>query len=81
MATVAEVLETLIPAGGYVVVGNDFGGVEFLECAPITKAQYEAGVIAFDSFKAKQDAIAADAKAALMTRLGITADELKLLLG
>ena len=79
MATGAEVLEMLIPSG-WVIVGDDYEGIQFIECEPITKAQYEAGFAAYDAWKAEQDAKAAADKAALLAKLGITADEAKLLL-
>ena len=80
MATSAEVLTMLIPTGGLVITGNTYEGIQFIECEPITKAQYEAGFAAYDAWKAEQDAKAAADKAALLAKLGITADEAKLLL-
>jgi hypothetical protein len=80
MATSSEVLGMLIPNGGYVQLGETYEGIEFLECEPITKAQYEAGFAQYDAWKAEQDAAKAQAKAELLERLGITADEAKLLL-
>ena len=70
----------LIPNGGYVQVGEDFEGIQFLECEPITKAEYEAGFAQYDAWKAEQDASRATQKAALLDRLGITEEEAKLLL-
>ena len=81
MAKHHEVLAMLIPDGGYVQIGEDYEGIEFLDCKPITKAQYEAGFTQYDAWKAGQDATKAAAKAALLERLGITADEAALLLG
>lgn len=80
MATAAEVLSMLIPQGGWVVTGEDFDGIEFVSCDPITKAEFEAGFAAFDAWKNQQDQAKASEKAALLARLGITADEAKLLL-
>jgi hypothetical protein len=80
MATRAEVLKFLIPNGGYVSNTENFEDIQFLECEPITKAQYEAGFGQFDAWKAEQDAKAEADKAALLAKLGITADEAKLLL-
>jgi len=80
MATNAEVLSFLIPNGGFVMTGDDFDSVEFIEATPITKAQFEAGFATYDAWKAEQDAKAANDKAALLAKLGITADEAKLLL-
>ena len=80
MAKCYEVLAMLIPNGGYVQVGEDYEGIQFLECEPITKAQYEAGFAEYDAWKAQQDAAKATEKAAILDRLGITAEEAKLLL-
>lgn len=81
MATISEVLGMLIPDGGYVARGNEYEGITFLECEPITKEQFEAGFAQYDAWKAEQEAKTAIDKAALLTKLGITADEAKLLLG
>jgi hypothetical protein len=81
MANVSDVLFMLIPTGGWVVTGNTWEGVEFIEATPITKAQFEAGVIAYDAWKANQDVKAETDKTALLAKLGITADEFKTLLG
>jgi len=80
MASGADVLNMLIPNGGWAIYGNDFEGIQFVECEPITKKQFEAGFAKFDAWKAEQDAIKESAKSALLDKLGITADEAKLLL-
>ena len=80
MATSVQVLEMLIPAGGWILVGDDYEGIEFLECNPITKKEFQDGFDAYDAWKTKVDAEKATAKAALLKRLGITADEAALLL-
>ena len=82
MATSSEVLRMLIPNGGYVATGDTYEGIEFLECEPITKAQYEAGLAQYDSWKAEQEATQAGAKAAAQSKLaalGLTTDDLKAL--
>jgi len=82
MATAAEVLGMLIPNGGYVARGEDYEGIQFLECEPITKAQFEAGFAEYDAWKADQDAQMAADKAsatAKLEALGLTADDLKAL--
>ena len=80
MAKGSEVLNMLIPTGGWVISGDDYEGIQFKECEPITKAQFKAGFAQYDAWKAEQDAAQAAAKAALLDRLGITEDEAKLLL-
>ena len=80
MAKPREVLEMLYPNGGWAINGEEYEGIQFLECEPITKAEYEAGFAKYDAWKSEQDATKAAQKAALLDRLGITADEAKLLL-
>jgi len=80
MATGAEVLRMLMPQGGYYIAGDEYENIKFIECEPITKAEFETGFAQYDAFKAKQDAARAAAKSALLDRLGITADEARLLL-
>jgi hypothetical protein len=82
MATSVQVLGMLIPNGGYVHTGEDYEGIKFLECEPITKAQFTAGFAQYDAWKAEQDAQAATAKAsatAKLEALGLTGDDLKAL--
>jgi hypothetical protein len=76
-----DVLAMLIPSGGWVISGDSYEGIQFLECEPITKTEFEAGFTQYDAWKAEQDAVKAEAKAALLARLGITEDEARLLLG
>ena len=82
MAKNREVLQMLIPNGGYVSVGQTYEGIEFLECEPITKAEYEAGFAQYDAWKAEQDAVKATAKATAegkLAALGLTTDDLRAL--
>jgi len=70
----------LIPTGGCAAYGTEYEDIIFLEATPITKAEYEAGVLAYPAWKAAKEAEAAATKKALLAKLGITADEAKLLL-
>ena len=82
MATGADVLAMLIPTGGWIISGNDYEGITFLECEPITQAQFEAGFAQYDVWKAEQDAQMAAYRAgatAKLEALGLTADDLKAL--
>jgi hypothetical protein len=81
MATGAEVLSMLIPTGGWVITGEDYEGIEFIEAEPITKAQFTAGFAKVDAWKAEEEAKAAEAKASVLERLGITEEEARLILG
>jgi len=79
MAQAYEVLAMLRPEGGYVHYGLDYEGIEFLECEPITKTQYEAGFAKYDAWKTKQDAAKATAKASAQAKLealGLTVEDL-----
>jgi len=71
----ADVLHMLIPNGGWAISGDDYEGIQFVECEPITKAQFEAGFAQYDAWKAEQDATKAAQKAALLNRLGLTQEE------
>ena len=80
MATGGDVLSMLCPEKEWVIYGDDFDSIQWVKGEPITKAQFEAGFAQYDAWKAQQDSKAAADKAALLTKLGITADEAKLLL-
>lgn len=80
MATGAEVLNMLIPTGGWVITGDEYEGIKFLEAEPITKTEFKAGFAQYDARKAEQKTAQAAAKAVLLERLGITEAEAKLLL-
>lgn len=80
MARGSDVLTMLIPTGGWTISGDAYEGITFIEATPITKVEFDAGFAQYDTLKAEQDAKAAADKAALLAKLGITADEAKLLL-
>jgi len=82
MAKGYEVLEMLIPTGGWRIVGDDYKDIDFVEAQPITKADFDAGFALWDAWKAKIDLDAETAKtvaAAKLAALGLTADDLKAL--
>jgi hypothetical protein len=81
MAQAYEVLEMLCPEGGWIIVGEDFDNITWVDDRPrCTKAQFEAGFAQYDSWKAEQAQAKATRKAALLDRLGISEDEAKMLL-
>jgi hypothetical protein len=80
MAKGHDVLQMLIPQGGWVIAGDTFEGIQFFECEPITKAEFDAGFAIVEAWKADQLAAKAAEKTALLAKLGITDDEAKLLL-
>ncbi len=82
MATGSEILQKLIPTGGWVITGDDFASIIYDEgVAPVTKKQFDDANKHIDANKETEAAAKAEAKAALLTRLGITEEEAKLLLG
>lgn len=83
MAQAYEVLEMLCPEGGWIIVGEDFDNITWVDERPrCTKTQFEAGFAQYDAWKAEQDAAkvaqktAAEAK---LAALGLDADDLKAL--
>ena len=81
MATGMNVLSMLRPNGGWVVYGDDFDSIIYDEgVTPVTKKEFEDGFTQFDIWLSQQEATQAAEKAALLAKLGITADEAKLLL-
>ena len=82
MATGVEILKMLIPNGGWVISGDDFDGIQFIDCEPISKKQFEDGFAQYDAWKAEQDAAKAAAKVqaeAKLVALGLDLDDLRAL--
>lgn len=80
MAQGNDVLRMLRPDGGWVISGDEYEGIQFIDCEPITKAQFEAGFAAYDAWKAEQEEIKVAGRQALLAQLGITEEQAKLLL-
>jgi hypothetical protein len=81
MITGADVLTMLIPNGGWVITGHDYEGIQFIDCDPISKKDFEAGFATCQAWKDSQEAAKVSARKAILDRLGITAEEAALLLG
>jgi hypothetical protein len=83
MATGSDVLNMLLPEGGWIISGDDFDGITWVDDRPrCTKAEFEAGFAQYDAWKAEQDAALAADKAsstAKLEALGLTTDDLKAL--
>ena len=79
MATGIEVLKMLIPTGGWAITGDDYEGIQFIDCEPITKQQFEAGFAKVEEWKAKELAAKKAKRTAILDRLGLTEDEALLL--
>jgi hypothetical protein len=81
MAESIDVVRMLRPDGGWIVRGNDYEGIEFIECQSFTKKEWTDGFAQCDSWKAEQDAAKEAQRQVILDRLGLTADEAQLLLG
>ena len=81
MALSGQVLSMLCPDAEFTITGEDWDTIVWHNGeAPITKKQFQDGFAKYDAWKAQQDSAKADAKAELLSRLGITAEEAQLLL-
>jgi hypothetical protein len=81
MATTTNVLQYLRPNGGWVITNNDFDTIVYDEgVEPITKKEHNEALKIVDKIKADKELANASAKSALLEKLGITAEEAKLLL-
>ena len=81
MATIREITEFLRPNGGYSIRGTEYEGIEFINCKPFTKKDYQNAFNQYEMWLQAEDEAKATARQALLDKLGITADEAKLLLG
>jgi len=83
MTTGSDVLDMLLPAGGWIISGDSFEGITWIdERQRCTKAEFEAGFAQYDAWKTEKDAQAEANKAsaqAKLAALGLTADDLKAL--
>jgi hypothetical protein len=79
MAKGVQVLRMLRPDGGWVISGDDYEGIQFIDCEPFTKAEFDAALKKVDAWKAEQDAAKAATKAAAQAKLaalGLTVEDL-----
>ena len=79
MSKASDVLGMLIPTGGWLINGDDYEGIKFLECEPITKKQFTEGFAKFDEWQAAKtasDLAKKEVAQAKLAALGITVDDL-----
>lgn len=83
MATGGDVLTMLCPLGGWVISGDDFNSIIWVDERPrCSEIEFKAGFAQYDNLKAEQDAKTAAHKAsaqAKLTALGLTVDDLEAL--
>ena len=82
MAKLAEAINLYNPKAQWTLLGDDYATLEWhsVDIAKPTKAELETLLLEVEAVKAQQEAKAATDKAALLARLGITAEEATLLL-
>jgi hypothetical protein len=79
MSKGSDILAMLLPNGGWIMTGNEYDGIEFIDCEPVTKAEFTAGFAKYDAWKAGQDLAQVTAKAnaqAKLAALGLTVEDL-----
>jgi hypothetical protein len=82
MATIIDVLTYLRPNGGYVARGEEYEGIEFIDCEPFTKNEFEAAFEEYDLWKINQNQIKENKRQAALAKLealGLDEDDLKAL--
>ena len=82
MAKLAEAINLYNPSAQWTLSGDDYATLDWhsVDIAKPTKAELENLLLEVEAAKAQQEAETAADKAALLSKLGITADEAKLLL-
>lgn len=82
MAKGGDVLGMLCPNTEWKITNSDYDSIDWFGKNPaITKAEFEAGFAIYDAWKAEQEAVAKAQKQAILNRLGLTEDELRIVLG
>lgn len=69
MATGGEVLSMLCSDTEWVITGDDFNTIQWIQGEPITEAAFDAGFAKYDTWKSEQKAAAIAAKQAALDKL------------
>jgi hypothetical protein len=81
MAKGVDVLRMIRPNGGWIIVGDDYEGITWVEeAAQCTKKEFEDGFKTVDAFMAQQESQKNAQKQAILDRLGISAEEAAIIL-
>ena len=77
-----EVMEYLRPSGGWVIYGDDFDSIQYFNnCEPISAKLFADTLADIENIVATKEADKAASKEAILERLGLTAEEAKLIAG
>jgi len=74
---ISEIVAFLRPNGGYVITGDTFDDIKFIEGEPFTKSEFEQAKLDYVEHLANIQT----QRLALLDRLGLTEEEATLLLG
>ena len=78
----ADVMDLLRPNGGWIMIGDEWEGIEFIDCEPVTKAEFDKALADYPKLiadKKAKELAAKKAAEAKLAALGLTADDLKAL--
>jgi hypothetical protein len=81
---IADALTLLRPDGGWITQGEEFDGIQFISCEPVTEKELEDAKKNVEAAvkKAEADKVSAKASAqAKLTALGLTEEEVASILG
>ncbi len=81
MAKGYEVLTMLCPDAEWVINGNNYSDITWIKEIALTEKQFNDGFAQYDAWKEKNDLELANKKNDLLNRLGVTNEEISLLLG
>ena len=82
MIKTSDVLAYLRPEGGWVIWGEDFDSIHWNDdVTPLTKKELDQGLKDYPKLKEAQDFAKEAARQVILDRLGLTAEEARLLLG
>lgn len=80
MAKGFEVLTMLRPEGGWIIVEDNFDSIQWIECEPLTREEFEEGFLQYDDWKLAKDQEKELKKAAAIQKLadlGLTVEDIK----
>lgn len=80
MVTGTEVLQMLIPQGGWAIIGDDYENIQFIDCESISKKEFLDGFNNYPIWLENRNAELAKQKENILNKLGITSDEAKMIL-
>lgn len=78
----ADVMDLLRPNGGWMMIGDEYEGIQFIDCEPVTKSEFDKALADYPQLiaeKRAKEVAAKDAAQAKLETLGLTADDLKAL--